>query len=132
MIIPVDYLLKFDKEFYYPIKSRQKESTIRINSKPLDIGDYVVAYFPELKKGLLVEIMGHYAKRLKDLSHKEAKCEGYYHPDLLKHELHNIYPNLDDDAYVYFYRFDYVNPNHPEYNEGVINNFLKGKGVELE
>ena len=43
-----DYVLKFNKEFYQPIEERAKESTIRKNSKPINIGDYVVAYFPEL------------------------------------------------------------------------------------
>lgn len=100
-----DYVLKFNKEFYYPIKQGTKESTIRKNTKPLNVGDYVVAFFPELKQGLLLKITEHYAKKLNELSHKEAKDEGYYHRDLLIHSIKKIYPELKEDDYVYFYKF---------------------------
>lgn len=101
-----DYVLKFNKEFYYPIKQGTKESTIRKNTKPLNVGDYVVAFFPELKQGLLLQITEHYAKKLNELSHKEAVCEGYYHSDLLIHSIKKIYPELKEDDYVYFYKFE--------------------------
>lgn len=121
-----DYVLKFNKEFYYPIKQGTKESIIRKNTKPLNVRDYVVAYFPELKQGLLLEIIEHYAKKLNELSHKEAVCEGYYHSDLLIHSIKKIYPDLKEDDYVYFYKFNRIN------NAGTktrINDFLKEKGV---
>ena len=82
-----DYVLKFNEEFYYPIKEGVKESTIRKSSKPLNVGDYVVAFFPELKKGLLLKIVEHYAKKLNELSYIEAACEGYCHKDLLIHAI---------------------------------------------
>ena len=100
-----DYVLKFNEEFYCPIKQGVKESTIRKNSKPMNVGDCVVAYFPELKQGLLLQITEHYAKKLNELSYEEAKCEGYYHSDLLIHSIKLIYPELKEDDYVYFYKF---------------------------
>ena len=122
-----DYVLKFNEEFYYPIKEGVKESTIRKSSKPLNVGDYVVAFFPELKKGLLLKIVEHYAKKLNELSYIEAACEGYCHKDLLIHAIKNIYPELKEDDYVHFYKFDRIN------NAGTqtrINDFLKEKGVK--
>lgn len=124
-----DYVLKFNKEFYQPIEERAKESTIIKNSKPINIGDYVVAYFPEIKQGLLLRITEHYAKKLKELSYIEATCEGYCHKDLLIHAIKNIYPELKEDDYVHFYKFDRIN------NAGTqtrINDFLKEKGAKLE
>ena len=119
-----DYVLKFNKEFYQPIKDGTKESTIRKNTKPMNIGDYVVAYFPELKQGLLLKITEHYAKKLNELSNNEAKCEGYYHADLLKHTMRCIYSDLNADDYVYFYKFRRVN----EYGVGrKIVDFLESK-----
>lgn len=127
---PIDYLLKFDKEFYYPIKQGIKTSTIRKNKKSMNIGDYVVAYFPDLKKGMLLRITEHYAKRLNDLSDKEAETEGYYHEDTLKHTICFIYPDLNDEDYVYYYKF--VNKTNQPTCKRVVNDFLKEKGIEVE
>ena len=124
---PIDYLLKFDKEFYYPIKRGIKTSTIRKNSKPMRVGDYVVAYFPDLKKGILLNVTEHYVKRLNDLSYKEAKTEGFYHNDILKHTLRGIYPDLNDDDYVYYYEFENQSPS-----KRVVNDFLRERGIEVE
>ena len=44
-IEPVDYVLKFHKDFYYPIYDQYKITTIRRESKPLNIGDYCFADF---------------------------------------------------------------------------------------
>ena len=120
-----DYVLKFNKEFYYPIKQGTKESTIRKNTKPLNVGDYVVAFFPELKQGLLLQITEHYAKKLNELSHKEAECEGYYHSDLLIHSIKKIYLELKEDDYVYFYKF-VVKMNKPNVEQKIVD-FLESK-----
>lgn len=106
-----DYILKFHPDFYNPIREDYKESTIRAESKPLNIKDYVIATFPPSDKVLSVYIKEHYAMRLKDLTEHEAKLEGYYHQDLLRHELKNIYPDLKDDDYVYIYIFDRLRKN---------------------
>ena len=100
-----DYILKFHPDFYNPIRDNYKVSTIRAESKPLNINDYVIATFTPTEKLLSIQIEEHYAMRLKDLTKHEAKMEGYYHPDLLRHELKNIYPDLKDDDYVYIYIF---------------------------
>ena len=123
----IDYILKFNKEFYYPIKQGIKESTIRKNSKPMNEGDYVVAYFPELEQGLLLKIVEHYAKKLNELGDIEAKCEGYYHADLLKHTMRCIYSDLDDGDYVYFYKFVRIR-EHGAISE--VNDFLSEKELK--
>lgn len=105
MVKTVDYILRFHKDFYEPIKQEYKTATTRANSKPLNIDDYVIATFEPSDKLLLLRIAEHYAMRLKDLNTNEARNEGYRHPDLLKHELRNIYPELTDDSYVYIYTF---------------------------
>lgn len=102
---PVDYILKFHEDFYPAIRSGFKYSTIRADSKPLKIGDWVYAYFPGINEVILIEIVDHYAKQLTDLNDSEAKSEGYYHSCLLKHELKNIYSDLRDTDYVYYYKF---------------------------
>lgn len=119
-IEPVDYVLKFHKDFYYPICDQYKITTIRRESKPLNIGDYCFADFIDSDKVLVLEICEHYAIKFKDLSKKEAEREGYNHPDLLKHELRNIYPDIKDDDYVYIYRFKhkYEPLLIEEYNNG--------------
>lgn len=108
-----DYVLKFHKDFYNPIKTGDKVTTIRASSKPLNIDDFVFAYFPP-DEALLFLITDHYAKQLKDLDYHEAICEGYKHPDLLKHELKNIYPNLKDNDYVYIYKFNIIRGNQED------------------
>ena len=123
---PVDYFLKFHTDFYHPINEGIKVSTIRDESKPLNINDICVAYFPLGKKALLLRIDNHYAKRLKDLGEIEAQNEGYYHPDMLRHELVNIYPNLTDEDYVYIYEFTLVKG----YRQTVLQ-FLKDHEGEL-
>lgn len=105
MVKTVDYILRFHEDFYQPIKGEYKVSTIRAGSKPLDIGDFVIATFEPSDDLLLLQIEEHYAMRLKDLTSNEAKNEGYRHPDLLKHELRNICPDLKDNDYVYIYKF---------------------------
>ena len=122
-----DYMLKFHKGFYYPIEQGVKISTIRKNSKPINIRDYVVAYFPEIKQGLLLQITEHYAKKLNELSYIEAACEGYSHSDLLIHAIKNIYPELKEDDYVHFYKFDMIDNGGTQTR---INDFLKEKGVK--
>ena len=121
-----DYVLKFNKEFYYPIKQGTKESTIRKNTKPMAVGDYVVAFFPELKQGLLLKITEQYAKKLNELSYEEAKNEGYMHSDLLKHTLKCIYSDLKGGDYVYIYEFTTISENDPVMPEILIN-FLEEK-----
>ena len=105
MVKTSDYILKFHEDFYTPIREDIKTATTRADSKPLDIGDFVIATFLPSDKLLLLKIDGHYAMRLKDLDLHDAKQEGYLHEDLLKHELKTIYPDLKPDDYVYIYRF---------------------------
>lgn len=107
-----DYIFKFNEDFFDVIDSNVKTSTIRSSSKPVNVGDEVYAYFPSSKKDdkvMLIKIIDHYAKKVKDLTEKEAYLEGYRHADLLKHELYNIYPNLNDNDYVYIYIFEQIN-----------------------
>lgn len=105
MVKTNDYILKFNEDFYNPIFDDIKKATIRADSKPLDIDDFVIATFQPSDKLLLLCIDEHYAMRLKDLSINEAKNEGYCHEDLLKHELKAIYPELKENDYVYIYKF---------------------------
>lgn len=105
MVKTADYILKFNPDFYDSIRENIKEATTRASSGPVNIGDFVIATFEPSDKLLLLRIDEHYARKLKDLTRYEAKAEGYYHEDLLKHELKNIYPTIGDDDYVYFYRF---------------------------
>ena len=105
MVKTVDYILKFHEDFYHPIKEELKISTTRRTSKPINIGDFVIATFEPSDKLLILRIDGHYAKKLKDLSRNDAVNEGYYHANLLKHELRMIYPEICDDDYVYIYQF---------------------------
>ena len=108
MIIPVDYILKFNSDFYQPIIEKVKTSTIRASSKPLKIGDICYTYFPDIQTVMFLMITDHYARKLHDLNKNDALNEGYNHEDLLKRELKNIYPELKDDDYVYIYRFQGV------------------------
>lgn len=103
-----DYVFKFDGDFYHPIMDDIKVSTIRANSKPVDIGDLVYGYFQSIEKACVLEIINHYSMRLKDLRGYEAQNEGYGHQDLLKHELKNIYPTLNDEDYVFIYQFKVI------------------------
>ena len=126
MVKPVDYILKFHEDYYTLIEESIKKATSRAESKPLDIGDFVIATFLPSDKLLLLRIEGHYAMRLKDLGRDDARQEGYYHEDLLKHELKTIYPDLKPDDYVYIYRFYNVRGKSPlqtfqskyQFNEG--------------
>ena len=108
MITPVDYVLKFNKEFYKPIMEEIKTSTIRSNTKMLNVGDICYAYFPDIQTVMFLLITDHYAKKLCDLNKEDALTEGYLHENLLKHELKNIYPDIDDTDYVYIYKFQGV------------------------
>lgn len=108
MVKTSDYILKFNKDFYNPIIDDIKKATIRADTKPLDIGDFVIATFQPSDKLLLLRIENHYAKRLKDLSIVEAKNEGYCHEDLLKHALKTFYPELRGDDYLYVHMFEVV------------------------
>lgn len=108
MVKTTDYVLKFNEDFYTPIREGIKTATTRADSKPLDIGDFCIATFQPSDKLLVLRIDGHYAMRLKDLDLADARQEGYYHEDLLKHELKTIYPDLNRDDYVYIYRFTRV------------------------
>lgn len=105
MITPVDYILKFNSSFYNPIMEEIKTSTIRANSKPLNVGDICYAYFNDIQTVMFVLITDHYAKRVMDLNKDDALTEGYLHEDLLKNELKNIYPDLAREDYVYIYKF---------------------------
>lgn len=121
---PVDYVLKFNGDFYNPIIDSVKKSTIRDESKPLNIGDFVFAHFlPD--NVCIVRIDNHYSKKLKDLNEIEAKNKGYMHPDILRHELKNIYPNITDDDYLYIYEFTYI-----KHEKRLCNEFLKGLSKE--
>ena len=109
MIEPVDYVLKFNADFYQPIMEEIKTSTIRADTKPLKVGDVCYAYFPDIKTVMFLLITDHYAKKVHDLNKDDAYAEGYLHEDLLKHELRrNIYPELLDTDYVYIYKFQGV------------------------
>ena len=126
-----DYILKFNEDFYKPVIDEVTTSTIRGNSKPLNIGDYVYAQFSE-DNVCIIKITNHYAKRLKDLTIKEAEREGYKHVNLLKHELKNIYPNIKDDDYVYVYHWHILNNSNTGRNisklcDEFIINFRKGE-----
>ena len=114
MIVPVEYILKFDKDFYQPIMEEIKTSTIRAASKPLNVGDICYAYFPDIQTVMFLLITDHYAKRLCDLNKEDALTEGYLHENLLKHELKNIYPHLEDHDYVYIYKFQGVRGDEEE------------------
>lgn len=105
MVKHTDYFLKFHEDFYQPIKEDIKISTIRDGTKPINVGDFVIATFAPSDKLLLLRIDEHYAMKLQDLGRNEAINEGYYHKDLLKHELRMIYPELSYDDYVYIYKF---------------------------
>lgn len=107
-----DYVLKFHEDFYNPIIDEVKYSTIRDEPKPIDKGDYVFASFKPSNNAVLLRIIEHYAMKLKDLTRKEVHNEGYLHKDILKHELHHIYPNLKDDDYVYIYLFERILHKH--------------------
>ena len=100
-----EYQLKFHEDYYQPIREEIKIATTRNKPKPLNIGDFVIATFLPSDKLMLLQIKEHYAMRLKDLTETEAKREGYFHEDLLKHELKTIYPDLTDEDYVYIYKF---------------------------
>ncbi|MBQ6220133.1 MAG: ASCH domain-containing protein [Methanobrevibacter sp.] len=128
---PVDYVLKFHKDFYPVIKSGYKYSTIRAGSKPLRVDDLCFAYFHEIGEVLILRIKEHYSKRLIDLTDKEAESEGYMHPCLLRHELKNIYPELKTNDYVYYYRFELVN-NYGRDLLKCLNEFEKKITKELE
>ena len=126
-----DYYFKFHRNFYHPINDEVKVSTIRDESKPVDIDNVCIAYFNPIEEGiigdaLLLRIDNHYAKKFKDLELIEAQNEGYNHPDLLRHELLNIYPNLNEENYVYIYEFTLVKGHF-----STITNFLKEMEEEL-
>lgn len=101
------YVFKFHDDFYYPILQRVKTSTIRDSSKPVNINETVTGLFEPSGVKIRIKILKHYAVRFKDITSEIAEKEGYLHKDLLEHELHNIYPNLKDDDYVYIYEFKY-------------------------
>lgn len=122
------YTLKFNGDFFQPIMDEVKTSTMRINSKPIKIGDYCYAHFIDINRVILLKITDHYAKKVHDLNKDDAYCEGYLHEDLLKHELrHKIYPELKDDDYVYIYKFKGVTDTrvNGENVRELLNNFIK-------
>lgn len=129
MIEPVDYTLKFNQDFLSPILEEIKTSTIRANSKPLNIGDICYAYFPEGTNAILVKITDHYAKKVQDLNKDDAFREGYLHEDLLKHELHNIYPDLKDNDYVYIYKFEGIKDKNVK---GLLDEFVQEQTNERQ
>ena len=124
MIEPVKYILTFNSSFYNPIMEEIKTSTIRANSKPLRVGDICYAYFPDIQTVLFLLIIDHYAKRVMDLNKDDALTEGYLHEDLLKKELKNIiYPDLEEDDYVYIYKFKGLNVD--EESQALLEQFLE-------
>ena len=123
MITPVDYILKFNSSFYNPIMEEIKTSTIRADSKPLNVGDICYAYFNDIQTVMFVLIKDHYAKRVMDLNKDDALTEGYLHEDLLKKELTNIYPDLAVDDYVYIYKFKGLNVD--EESQALLEQFLE-------
>ena len=110
MTLPInDYEFKFHKDFYTPIASLIKTSTIRLDQKPVKEQDkcyirFVDSDYPRI----LVRITKTYQMKFKDLTYAQATYEGYRHVDLLKHEIRTIYPEITDDTMVYVYHFSTI------------------------
>lgn len=119
-MITNNYELKFNPDFYYPIRSLTKKSTIRLDKKPISEHDIINITFPPTEEKLLVEIQMIYTIRFCELTHAQAMYEGYRHVDLLKHELRNIYPEIKDDTLLYVYHFTIKTNQRKNHNmEGV-------------
>lgn len=102
------YEFKFSKQYWKPLICGVKITTIRDKSKPVKTKDQVRLKFMDTNYKGIAKISKHYAIQFRDIGYTEAKNEGYCHPELLKHELKQIYPTLKETDYVYIYEFEDV------------------------
>ena len=105
--------VKFHQDFFNPIIERLKISTTRLKPKNLKVGDEFKFVFVPVDNYKDLNLRGIITKievvKFKDLNNVHADNEGYEHPDLLKHELRNIYPEVKWDSLCYVYQFQVVN-----------------------
>lgn len=93
--------LKFKEYFKAPLCSLEKRSTIRGSQHGLEVGDQVCCEFEESKDYIYKKVAEINEVTFKDLNYRAAWCEGYKHPDLLKHDLKSIYPDVSDDTVLF-------------------------------
>lgn len=105
--------LKFDEDFKNPIIDGCKISTSRLSDKDLIVGDEFKFVFIPFENNYDYNLMGVITKvesvKFKNLSRVHAENEGYFHVDLLKHELKHFYPDIRWDTIVYIYSFQVIN-----------------------
>lgn len=99
-------LLKFNKEYYEPIKSGKKTQTLRKNNKRLQENEIVKAIFPGTDNEIKIKITDTGYKQFKYLNEEDAQKEGYDSLEQLKKDLIKIYPRLDNFDRLYYYQFE--------------------------
>ena len=97
--------LEFENYFMEPLRSIEKKATIRKSDKGLKKEDIVECAFKGSSFCLHRIVQRVEEVRFKDLNGRHAWFEGYNHVDLLKHELRNIYPDLQDDTILFQIKF---------------------------
>lgn len=104
-------LIKFNKEYYKPIKEGLKTQTLRKSNKRLKKEEIVKAIFPGSPDECYLQIINTGYKQFKYLNEEDAKLEGYDSLTDLKKDLLTIYPTLDNFDRLYYYQFKVVDEN---------------------
>ena len=107
-------LLKFNKEYYEPIRNGTKTQTLRKSNKKLKEGDIVRPVFQNMMTDWSLQITNTGYKQFKYLDKDDAKREGYDNLEDLKKDLLKIYPRLDDFDRLYYYQFKVVDKDGNE------------------
>lgn len=101
-------LIKFNKEYYEPIKNGLKTQTIRKHNKRFRVNEKVKAVFSGTDKELLIQVTDTGYKQFKFINEDDAKREGYENINDLKNALLDIYPLLDNMTRIYYIRFKVI------------------------
>lgn len=109
--------LFFLDKFIEPIKEGVKTSTLRLHFDG-KVGDKIVAQAvniplsPGKRYFAILCIQRVTFIRFDEINKDIAKTEGYLHEDLLKEELYNIYPDLEDSSLLYYILFEVKEVNN--------------------
>ncbi len=108
--------LMFSRLYLDKLLRGEKKITIRATKPNLKRGDVALVHSMGLILGK-VRILGVTAKRLRDISEKEAREDGFSSVEELRNALRKHYPRLRDDSFVYVVRFEWLERFDPPLGE---------------
>lgn len=99
--------LRFKPELMDLLKTTEKRATIRKTDKGLKKGDVVKCVANDGSSKAYRKVKKIEQVKFKNLQYRHAYLEGYYHVNLLKRELIDIYPDICEDTVLYQIIFEY-------------------------